>query len=364
MTSSPAPARPVIAFVLSSLHFGGAERVSLNLASALKQEGYEIHFLLMQAAGEFLREAENSFTVVDLKCDRTYKLPGKLALYLLKNRPAAVISSFWKLNVCLAAVRCISPQTAIGLWEHSSPQAEGNSPTWIFAPTATVLYRLATCVITVSKSVAADILQRTIGLNGRIRTIGNAIPFPVLDSSFHFDRPKDIISIVWVGRLSTVKNPALMLDSFALLKKVNPAYRLNIVGDGTLRPSLEKHAEALGISSLVSFSGFISNPYQLIATADILVVSSLAEGLPTVIVEALYLGTNVVSTACGSGVYEILANGRIGTIVANNNPEALALGIVDRMGDLIDSATLTQSAERYAPRTIANQFLQALRIRL
>lgn len=334
--------------------------MALNLASALKDEGYDIHFVLMQASGEFLAKAAASFTIIDLRCDRTWKLPGKLALYLWRYRPAAVVASFWKLNICLAAARFASPGTAIGLWEHSSPQVEGNSPTWLFAPTATILYRLATCVITVSRSVASDIIQRTAGLSGRIVTIANAIPAPVVDGPVR--RSEQERELVWAGRLSKVKNPALMIEAFARLCSSGAPYRLRMIGDGPLRAETERLAAVLGIAARVEFTGFTSDPYPLIAAADLLVMSSVTEGLPTVVIEALYLGINVVATDCGSGIHDILAEGQLGTVVANGDPVALARGIEARLAAPVDADVLRAAAQRYEPHAIARRFLSALRL--
>lgn len=356
----PAPPRRV-AFVLSSLHFGGAERVALNLATAMKAEGCDVQFVLMQAAGEFLPRAARDFTIVDLACDRTWKLPIKLMRYLRHHRPDAVISSFWKLNICLAAARLAAPRTAIGLWEHSSPQVEGNSPTWLFAPSATVLYRMATCVITVSHSVARDIARRTIGLRSRIVTIDNAIPAP--HPADHVERADGGgRELVWVGRLAEVKNPALMLDAFSRLPARGTGFRLSIVGDGPLRPALEAQAERLGIADRVTFTGFTPDPYRHVAAADLLVISSATEGLPTVAVEAMYLGVNLVSTDCGSGIHDIVANGRLGSVVASHDPVALAEGILARLAMPVDPAALREAALRYDPRAVARRVLHALKL--
>ena len=124
-----------IAFLLPSLKFGGAERVALNLAMALKAEGIQIDFLLMSLEGEFLAEAERHFNVLNLQCNKTYKLPGRLRVYLAANKPDALISSFWKLNLCACLARLFYPSTKLILWEHSPPSKSSNSPTWLYAIT-------------------------------------------------------------------------------------------------------------------------------------------------------------------------------------------------------------------------------------
>ena len=346
-----------IAFLLSSLKFGGGERVALNLAAALKEEGYLIDFLLLCYEGEFLAEAQTHFNVIDLRCDRTWKLPFKLWKYLVLIHPTALISSFWKLNLCACLARAFNPSVRLVAWEHSPPTR--SCPAWLYAMTASVLYRLATRVVAVSSGVAADVCMNTLGLNSRILTIFNPIPAPLANDaspSCSNDR-----RIIWVGRLDAPKNPMLMLEAFALLPK-NDGYTLDFVGDGRLRASLKDRARALDCESNIRFLGFRHDIYACMRDADLLVLSSDREGLPTVLVEAMHAGLRIVSTDCGSGIHDILEENRLGTIVPTNDKCALATAIVGRMQTPHDEQVQIAGAQRFAPNLIAGQFLHAMEL--
>ena len=198
MTAS-APTAPRIAFLLSSLKFGGGERVALNLAAALRAEGYGIDILLMSHEGEFLAEAHRQFRVIDLRCDRTWRLPWRLLTYLRQTHPDALIASFWKLNLCACLARVGAPAVRLVLWEHSPPSRSANSPTWLYALSASLLYPLATRVVVVSSGVAADVRRITLGLGGKVLTIFNPIPAPrVVRADTGWD---DGRRVLWVGRL-------------------------------------------------------------------------------------------------------------------------------------------------------------------
>ena len=355
-----APAEPRIAFLLSSLKFGGAERVALNLAAALQAEGYGIDILLMSYEGEFLAEARRQFRVIDLRCDRTWRLPGRLLAYLRQTHPIALISSFWKLNLCACLARIGAPAVRLVLWEHSPPSRSRNSPTWLYAISASLLYPLATRVVTVSSGVAADVRRITLGLGSKVQTIFNPIPAPRVartDSGQGDGR-----RILWVGRLDAPKNPELMLNAFALLPP-GQGYLLEIVGDGPLRPRLEQRVRDLGLAGTVRFLGFRDDPAAHMAAADLLVLSSDREGLPSVLVEALYAGLRVVSTDCGSGIRDILLDGRYGTIVPVRDPQALAAAIEAALRQPVDRAAQMAGAQRFSPHLIAGQFLSALGLR-
>jgi glycosyltransferase involved in cell wall biosynthesis len=132
--------------------------------------------------------------------------------------------------------------------------------------------------------------------------------------------------ILGVGRLEEQKDFPTLLKAFALLrKKVNA--RLVILGEGKLRAVLETLIQELGIENHVQLAGFTSNPYAFMKRADVFVLSSVLEGLPTVLIEAMALGTPVVSTDCKSGPKEITEHAGYGTLVPIQNPEALALAL-------------------------------------
>ena len=345
-----------IAFLLSSLKFGGGERVALNLAHALKDRGYDIDFVLMQAVGELLDEATRDFNVIDLQCSRTWKLPARLVRYLTRARPAALVSSFWKLNLCACVARPFAPRLKLALWEHSPPSRSRNSPTWLYFLTASLFYRLATRVIAVSAGVADDIRAITFGIDRKIVTIFNAIPGPK-----HFVRARRRRSgrrIIWVGRFAEPKNPGLMIEAFARLP--SSGYALDLLGDGPMRADLEKRVDDVGLAARVRFLGYQPDVYAHMAHADLLVTSSDREGLPTVLVEALYAGLGIVSTDCGAGIRQILVDGIYGTIVPPNDPEAMAGAILRELANPRDPETQRRGAERFDPVLVSHQFMAAI----
>lgn len=347
-----------VAFVLSSLKFGGGERVALNLAHAFKAKGLQVEFLLMSCEGEFLAEAVQHFNVVDLHCDRTWKLPAKLATYMRRQNPDALISSFWKLNLCACLARLACPQIRLLLWEHSPPSKSANSPTWLYAITASLCYRFATKVIAVSTGVRDDIASITVGLSGSLAVILNPIPPPAA-TCLEVQTSEKGRRLVWVGRLDTPKNPRLMLDAFAQLPQ-DENYSLDIIGDGPMRTELEQRTKELGLQSSVRFQGFQKNPFKWMMQSSLLVLSSNREGLPTVLVEALYCGLRVVSTDCGRGIHDILLDNHYGTIVPAGDPVALAKAIAEELSKACDTVKQIEGARRFLPDAIADQFLAAL----
>jgi glycosyltransferase involved in cell wall biosynthesis len=348
-----------IALLLPCLKFGGAERVALNLAKALRDSDAQVEILLMSKEGEFLEDAKTHFNVVDLKCNRTYKLPGKLLAYMWRERPNVLLSSFWKLNLCACAVKFLSPRHVLLLWEHSEPSKSKNSPKWLYAISSSVFYQLSDNIIAVSSGVHGDISRWTFGLQRKLKTIFNPIrpPDPNLLLERRQSREKQIL---WVGRLDDVKNPGLLLEAFALMPMESNTTLL-FVGDGKLRAGLEKRCRDLGLEDRVRFHGYHPNPYELMASSDLLVLSSNREGLPGVIIEAMYCGLRVVSTDCGKGIRDILLDGHYGTIVPPGDKFALAAAVETELQTPLAAEKQIRGAQRFLPHVIAEKFIAAMR---
>jgi glycosyltransferase involved in cell wall biosynthesis len=100
-----------------------------------------------------------------------------------------------------------------------------------------------------------------------------------------------------------------------------------ILGEGEERSRLEGMVRELGLQDHVSLPGFIKNPYSYMRQADVFVLSSLWEGLPNSLIEAVACGCPVVSTDCPSGPREILDGGRYGYLVPTGDAKGMAQAI-------------------------------------
>jgi sugar transferase (PEP-CTERM/EpsH1 system associated) len=130
-----------------------------------------------------------------------------------------------------------------------------------------------------------------------------------------------------VGRLQDVKDQATLIDAFALLCAGRPerraGLRLAIVGDGPLRARLAQHAEQAGVADLVWFPGARNDIPELMRSFDVFALSSIAEGTPVTLLEAMACGRPVVATAVG-GIPEVVQDGVNGALAPAGNPQALA----------------------------------------
>lgn len=130
-----------------------------------------------------------------------------------------------------------------------------------------------------------------------------------------------------VGRLTPIKNHALFLETAARVLARLPQARFVVVGDGELRPQLEARARALGLGGAVIFTGWQRELTAIYSDLDVLVISSLNEGTPVSVIEALSGGCPVVATAVG-GLPDMLDQGQLGMLVTPGDADALASGVL------------------------------------
>lgn len=128
-----------------------------------------------------------------------------------------------------------------------------------------------------------------------------------------------------VGRLTLQKNYSYLIDTCGKLRDEGYKFHLNILGDGPEKENLLQQINTLNLQDVIELKGFTDNPYKWINSADIILCSSVYEGISTVIQEALILGKAVVTTPC-TGMKELLGDSEYG-IIADNSDNGLYKGM-------------------------------------
>ncbi len=127
-----------------------------------------------------------------------------------------------------------------------------------------------------------------------------------------------------------------------------------------MRPKLLSLAKKLQIAEHVDFPGFKENPYAFLAKADLFVLSSRNEALPTVLIEAMACGCPVVSTDCPYGPREILEDGRLGPLVPVGDSEALADAMARTLEKPPEREMLRQRASFFSVDRAVEQYEKLL----
>lgn len=369
------PKQKHLAIFLPALDGGGAERSMLNLAQGFAERGYAVDLVLGQAEGAYLNQVPELVQLVDLgagqlrKGKRTLMRLPALVRYLRRERPDAILSAMSHTNLVALWARqlagfpkriVVNEQVVIS---EDAPQAPDRFFRWT-PQLARYFYRWADCVVGVSQSVVDDLVQ-VIGIPARrTKVIFNPGVTPQLREKvaapldhpwYQPDQPPVLLT---VGRLAKQKDYPTLLRAFARLRKSHSA-RLLILGEGPDRAELERLVRELQLEEDVSMPGFVDNPYAYMARSAAFVSSSLWEGLPTVLIEALYCGVPIVATNCPGGSSEILRNGEVGCLVPTGDHVALASAMATALAGGIPRPT-RESWQPYAVETIVNQYIDLL----
>jgi len=353
------PAGPVALFV-PSLRGGGAERVAINLAEGFAGRGVTTDLVTVSGQGEFAGQIPQGVRLVDLGASRVILGLPALVAYLRRERPAAVIAFMDHAGVVALWARRLSGTSPriICTVHNSLTRAVPNSSTvrsrWMPA-FLRAFYPYADEIVAVSHGVAKDLSDVTGFPLARIRVIYNPVITADLMAAaarapghpWLLDGGPPVV--LGVGRLTRQKNFGSLIRAFAMVQQQRPA-RLLILGEGQERSALEALVRQLGLESEVALPGFVAGAQGYMARAGVFVLSSAWEGLPTVLIEALAVGTAVVATDCPSGPREILRGGELGCLVPPGDVKALAEGIL---------AALAGSARR-VPLTELREFTQAV----
>lgn len=207
-----------------------------------------------------------------------------------------------------------------------------------------VLAGLSDRIITVSDAVKRDLVERyRICRADKVCVVPLGLDFGWvhrLDDSTgalraEFAIPADAVTIGLVGRLTAIKNHALLVDAASQFARVN--VRILLVGDGELRPVLESDIADRGLNSRIFFTGWRRDPARIYADLNIVCLTSLNEGTPVALIEAMAAGKPFVATRVG-GVqdlvvgealahpegFEVFANA---VLVPSDRPETLAAAL-------------------------------------
>jgi glycosyltransferase involved in cell wall biosynthesis len=366
------PKNRLITLFLPSLNGGGVQRVMINLAAGLAGRGFIVDLVVCNASGPLMDSIPDSVHLVDLKQSRVLGSILPLHKYIKKASPSILISAQTHANIsAIIATRTSNQPCRVIVCEHNDILAVSKSATSIFdrlRPLGAMLfYRLSDEIVAVSHGSAVSLSNAANIPIDKIKVIYNPLVSEIIsrlaDEPFEHPWLKEstIPVILAAGRLSKQKNFQLLIRSFARLQADTPA-RLIILGEGEERDHLSKLVMDLSLTDVVDLPGYVKNPYAFMKRANLFVLSSLWEGFPSVLVEAMACGTNVVSTNCPSGPSEILEGGRLGQLVPVNNEMALTEAIHFSLSHRVPSSELIDAADQYSITRALDQYTAIFKV--
>ncbi|MDM1341696.1 glycosyltransferase [Acinetobacter pseudolwoffii] len=321
--------KKTIVLAIFTLQGNGAERFALTLAKGLIDAGHDAHIVYFKNIIDLPIPEGVKLHFFDYQKYRAIPKFMRASLaakafdrFVIQNigTPDLVLSNLFPVDFVLSKSQLPNVHLVI----HNTTSLEYGERLAGIRKQLDKVYLAKPCVA-VSKGVEKDFIE-IFGSKSRITTIYNPIDVEqVVSTSNEYIPDIEKPYIVNVGKFKQQKRHDILIKAYA---KANVQEKLVLVGTGELLEASKKLVKDLGIEDKVIFTGFKKNPYPYMKHAKLMVLSSDFEGLGLVILEALALGTPVISTDCPSGPSEILRSDRLvklGKISALSDKISLAL---------------------------------------
>lgn len=319
-----------VLYLVTGLGVGGAEKVVVGLADAMKLKGYDV--LLVSLTGESKILPKNSaIEVVNLSMRSSLdflKALKKLGKIIENFNPDIIHSHMYHANVLARIAHLFHKRPKLICTAHSANEG-GIIRSLIYRSTNF----LSDVFTNVSQEAVDAFIAKKIVKKGQMISVPNGINlndfYKDLSSRAKYRNDLQInddeFVFLAIGRLDQSKDYPNLLNAFASLTKTNLKVRLLIVGDGILKDSLLELTKELKLSDKVTFLGLRSDINSLLNSTDAFVLSSAWEGFSLVVLEAMLCEVCVVATDSG-GPNEVL--GGLGVLVPIKDSEALMKGML------------------------------------
>lgn len=327
-------------FIIGTLSNGGAERTVSNLTIHLSNN-FEKNILLFGEDLEVKYPYEGN--IIKMDHSKNKGIINKLRVLFnryskvkkIKKNENCIAISFLEYPNLLNVLTSSRGKTIISVRNYMSKKHNKGLKGFLWGLTIKILYKRANEIIAVSREIQNDLISNYSIDSDKINVIYNSYPTKLI-----FDKSKEKINnhvlesifnypvVITAGRLHYQKGHIYLIRAFKEVKKVIPEAKLIILGEGSLKNSLIEATEDLEIKKDVYFLGFQNNPFKFISRSNVFVLSSLYEGFPNAIAEAMVTGVPVISTDCLSGPRELLAPLELGKTSIKYDIDAKRFGIL------------------------------------
>lgn len=224
-------------------------------------------------------------------------------------------------------------------------------------------FRFAKKVVSVSNTSAKDFIRLFPKFKNHIVTV------PIGIEEVNFNEAQNNLlqqatrpALLHVGGFTYEKNHVRLIEMFERIHQQQPSASLHCVGSGPMKQQIEELVKQKGLEQHVTFYGFRNDAMQFMKDADVLLLPSIIEGLPGVLLEAFYCKTPVVAYDVG-GIHEVVINNKTGRLVTKGNEEAFVNNIIEALADTPANKQMIQNASQlvmkdYLNTIIAKKFIE------
>lgn len=327
-----------VLFVMDTLNFGGTETQTVQMAVRLQSSGFRLTIACLHHGGPLSETLNNAgIRVVDFTIGGSLLSPKglrqifRLARFIRSQQFDVVHAhDLWANLVGVLAARLVGTPLVV------SSQRDLGHLWWYTAFRTRVIraiHRLSTAVTANSNAVRNFVVRDFHVPEDRVRVIYNGVDFDRFASarrsradSFPGIAEHDPLIAVLANMHSDVKGHHDLVEAAKALRLAHPNAKFVLIGDGEERPRIETHAREAQVSNMFLFLGRRKDVPGLLASCDLSVLASHAEGFPNAVLESMAAGLPVIATSVG-GVPEVIEDGVNGILVPARAPAMLAEAI-------------------------------------
>lgn len=323
-----------IAFLITSLGGGGAERVVCNLAGYLVEKGHSVSITTIRGS-DTKYDLDSRVEINDLQKDyyeskvslyTRFKEIAKIIKFFISIKRDQNLVCFLELPVAYALIFKPIIKAKIIICERNNPECYTKGYQRIYKKFANRA-DLSTC----QTAEIASWYKKYIKDERKICIIPNSINSEIIKAH---QSNKSSKTIVTIARLVPQKNLKLLIDAFEIISVDFPDYRLEIYGEGPLKEDLQLLVKAKHIEDKVFFPGFTKDIIGVLQTASMFVLTSDHEGMPNALAEALAMGVPCIATDCGGGgARELISTGQNGILINRGDLSALVFAMKKILSD-------------------------------
>ena len=350
----------------------GVPLAQARFAAALAEAGHDVTFMVGRTNADLTIPALIGVRVIELDAANVRGMVVPLWRYLRSERPEVVFSAEDHLNCTVLAAAILSGSRAKISGSSRIPPFDTYSnrlfsKRWILKQVMRAVAWRADALTCVSSDMAKLYHELFPGMGHHC--VHNIIVQPAAlrrmaepldDPWFGGDMPPPIVA---AGTLAPYKGFADLIRAMALLAEQGSTARLLILGEGPEQPALEQLIATLGLGDRVRLGGRVDNPLKYFARARVSALSSLAEGLPNVLVEAMMCGCTPVATDCRTGPAEVLQGGRYGYLATPGDPVSIAAALKQALDQPIAPELLAEAIKPFAQDEVIRRHFDLLGIR-
>lgn len=351
--------------ILIFLHngVGGAERISVLIGKMLRNCGYDITFIITlwhtsdSSITDFIPP---NFKIIYLPKGSIFKKIRDIYITINKQKPDICFSSILDINNKLLLCKFLTQKVRYII--------RSDNYLYTFTPTQrigiSIIYRLADKIIAQTDEMKEEFVNKAHIPRNKIKVLLNPLDIETIEnklanviSPYSHDNVKHYVA---VGRFSYQKGFDILIEAFSILVKKRQNIDLYIIGSNTgIYENEYRKVQAVinknNIQNKVFCLGYKDNPYPYIRYSDCFVLSSRWEGLPNVLLEALYLGTPVAAAKCIPIINRIVNNGKDGFLAENEDSISLA----EAMDKAIELGRITSNYNPPSSKEYCSIFTQA-----